>query len=80
MNKNYILKFSCPDKSGIQSKVTGLLYKHGAFLTDVKCYSGTESNTFFSRIVYRFDDLNNTNIFSNCTKNEVVNQRRRKKN
>ncbi len=63
MNKNYVLKFSCPDKSGIQSKVTGLLYKHGAFLTDVKCYSGTESNTFFSRIVYRFDDLNNTNIF-----------------
>ena len=57
MNSNYILTFSCPDTSGIQSKVTSLLYKNFAFLTDVQSYSDIDSNTFFSRTVFTIAEL-----------------------
>ena len=57
MNTNYILTFSCPDTSGIQSKVTSLLYKNFAFLTDVQSYSDIDSNTFFSRTVFTIEEL-----------------------
>ena len=49
---SYILSFHCPDKSGIQSKVTSLLFNNDAFLTDVQSYSDIESKSFFSRIVF----------------------------
>ena len=35
MKKTQILTFSCPDGPGIQAKVTGIMYAHNAFLTDV---------------------------------------------
>ena len=49
---SYILSFHCPDKSGIQSKVSSLLFNNDAFLTDVQSYSDVESKSFFSRIVF----------------------------
>ncbi len=49
---SYILSFHCPDKSGIQSKVSSLLFNNDAFLTDVQSYSDIESKSFFSRIVF----------------------------
>ena len=52
MKKVKILTFSCPDQSGIQAKVTGLMDKYNAFLTDVQSYSDKDSNRFFSRIVF----------------------------
>ena len=56
MKKTQILTFSCPDQSGIQAKVTGIMYAHNAFLTDVQSYSDKDSLTFFSRIVFSIDD------------------------
>jgi len=57
MKKVKILTFSCPDQSGIQAKVTGLMDKYNAFLTDVQSYSDKDSNRFFSRIVFFIDDM-----------------------
>tara|TARA_B000000532_G_scaffold27309_1_gene18687 strand:+ start:575 stop:1432 length:858 start_codon:yes stop_codon:yes gene_type:complete len=55
LKSSHILSFHCPDKSGIQSKVSSLLFKNGAFLTDVQSYSDVESKSFFSRIVFLAD-------------------------
>ena len=55
MKLSYILSFHCPDKSGIQSKVSSLLFNNDAFLTDVQSYSDIESKSFFSRIVFSVD-------------------------
>ena len=55
MKSSYILSFHCPDKSGIQSKVSSLLFNNDAFLTDVQSYSDVESKSFFSRIVFLVD-------------------------
>lgn len=57
MKKIQILTFSCPDQSGIQAKVTGLMNKHNAFLTDVQSYSDKDSSKFFSRIVFFINDI-----------------------
>jgi formyltetrahydrofolate deformylase len=57
MKKVKILIFSCPDQSGIQAKVTGLMDKYNAFLTDVQSYSDKDSNRFFSRIVFFINDM-----------------------
>ena len=57
MKKVKILTFSCPDQSGIQAKVTGLMDKYNAFLTDVQSYSDKDSNRFFSRIVFFINDM-----------------------
>ncbi|MBA4724171.1 MAG: formyltetrahydrofolate deformylase [Gammaproteobacteria bacterium] len=56
MKKTQILTFSCPDGPGIQARVTGIMYAHNAFLTDVQSYSDKDSLTFFSRIVFSIDD------------------------
>ena len=52
MSFSFILSFHCPDRSGIQSKVSSLLYNNDAFLTDVQSYSDKDAHTFFSRIVF----------------------------
>ena len=52
MNASFILSFHCPDRSGIQSKVSSLLYSNDAFLTDVQSYSDKDTLSFFSRIVF----------------------------
>jgi len=57
MKKVKILTFSCPDQSGLQAKVTGLMDKYNAFLTDVQSYSDKDTNRFFSRIVFYIDDV-----------------------
>jgi len=54
--ESFILIFSCNDKAGIQSKVSTFLYKRSAFLTDVKSFSDSETNTFFSRIVFNLSE------------------------
>ena len=52
MSESFILSFQCPDRSGIQSKVSSLLYNNDAFLTDVQSYSDKDTQFFFSRIVF----------------------------
>ena len=65
MNASFILGFYCPDRSGIQSKVSTLLYSNNAFLTDVQSYSDRDTQTFFSRIVFSVtseDVINKINL------------------
>tara|TARA_Y100000992_G_C21253673_1_gene487316 strand:+ start:379 stop:1236 length:858 start_codon:yes stop_codon:yes gene_type:complete len=65
LNASFILGFYCPDKSGIQSKVSTLLYSNDAFLTDVQSYSDRDTQTFFSRIVFSVtteDVINKINL------------------
>ena len=52
MSASFILSFQCPDRSGVQSKVSSLLYNNDAFLTDVQSYSDKDTQSFFSRIVF----------------------------
>ena len=52
MSTSFILSFHCPDRSGIQSKISSLLYGNDAFLTDVQSYSDEDTQSFFSRIVF----------------------------
>ena len=52
MSASFILSFHCPDRSGIQAKVSSLLYSNDAFLTDVQSYSDKDTLSFFSRIVF----------------------------
>jgi formyltetrahydrofolate deformylase len=65
LNASFILGFYCPDRSGIQSKVSSLLYSNDAFLTDVQSYSDKDTQTFFSRIVFSVtseDAINKINL------------------
>ena len=57
MKKEYVLTFSCPDQKGIQAKTSNFLFSNNAFLTDVQSYSDEKTQSFFSRIVFSFDDL-----------------------
>ena len=57
MKKEYVLTFSCPDQKGIQAKTSNFLFSNNAFLTDVQSYSDKKTQSFFSRIVFSFDDL-----------------------
>ena len=57
MKKEYVLTFSCPDQKGIQAKTSSFLFSNNAFLTDVQSYSDKKTKSFFSRIVFSFDDL-----------------------
>jgi len=52
LSASFILSFQCPDRSGVQSKVSSLLYNNDAFLTDVQSYSDKDTQSFFSRIVF----------------------------
>ena len=52
MSQSFILSFYCPDRPGIQSKVSSLLYSSDAFLTDVQSYSDKDTQSLFSRIVF----------------------------
>jgi len=52
LSQSFILSFYCPDRAGIQSKVSSLLYSSDAFLTDVQSYSDKDTQSFFSRIVF----------------------------
>ena len=52
MSASFILSFHCPDRSGIQAKVSSLLYSNDAFLTDVQSYSDKDTQSFFSRVVF----------------------------
>ena len=52
MSASFILSFHCPDRSGIQAKVSSLLYSNDAFLTDVQSYSDKDTQSFFSRVLF----------------------------
>lgn len=50
---HYLFTFSCPDRLGILSKVTSLLFEQGCFVTDSFHYGDPQTEMFFARMVFK---------------------------
>jgi formyltetrahydrofolate deformylase len=50
MHSDYILTLSCPDRTGIVYRVTGLLYELGCNILDAQQFGDEESRRFFLRV------------------------------
>ncbi|KRG72095.1 formyltetrahydrofolate deformylase [Pseudoxanthomonas dokdonensis] len=50
MRQQYILTLSCPDRTGIVYRVTGLLYEAGCNIIDAQQFGDEESGRFFLRV------------------------------
>ena len=50
MHPDYILTLSCPDRTGIVYRVTGLLYELGCNILDAQQFGDEESRRFFLRV------------------------------
>ncbi|MGH8063551.1 MAG: formyltetrahydrofolate deformylase [Pseudoxanthomonas sp.] len=50
MRPSYILTLSCPDRTGIVYRVTGLLYELGCNILDAQQFGDEESRRFFLRV------------------------------
>lgn len=50
MRPDYILTLSCPDRTGIVYRVTGLLYELGCNIQDAQQFGDEESRRFFLRV------------------------------
>jgi len=64
-NKDYILKVSCPARSGIVAAITAFLAERGCYISEMSQYDDPDSNTFFTRCrfqleqgAYALSDLN----------------------
>ena len=47
-----ILTLSCPDRTGIVARVSGLLFERGANILDAQQYDDEETRRFFMRVVF----------------------------
>lgn len=72
MDETYILSFQCPDRSGVVSRFSSLLYDHGAFITEISQYSDPETLRFFSRTVFQIADANNVMTAFNRALDELA--------
>ncbi|WP_058196283.1 formyltetrahydrofolate deformylase [Xanthomonas translucens] len=50
MRPDYILTLSCPDRTGIVYRVSGLLFEHGCNILDAQQFGDEESGRFFLRV------------------------------
>src|SRR5512134_2872800 len=50
MRPDYILTLSCPDRTGIVYRVTGLLYELGCNIQDAQQFGDEETRRFFLRV------------------------------
>lgn len=50
MRRDYILTLSCPDRTGIVYRVTGLLYELGCNIQDAQQFGDEETRRFFLRV------------------------------
>jgi formyltetrahydrofolate deformylase len=50
MQHDYILTLSCPDRTGIVYRVSGLLFENGCNILDAQQYGDEESGRFFLRV------------------------------
>lgn len=48
----YVLTFSCPDQSGIVTRVTAELYSYGANIVEAAQFGDSETGRFFMRVVF----------------------------
>ncbi|HXQ14971.1 MAG TPA: formyltetrahydrofolate deformylase [Caulobacteraceae bacterium] len=51
-----ILTLSCPDRTGIVARVSGLLFEAGANIMDAQQYDDPETDRFFMRVVFDAGD------------------------
>ncbi|MFM2056353.1 MAG: hypothetical protein RLY71_738 [Pseudomonadota bacterium] len=52
MTTSYILTLSCPDKPGIVHGVSGLLFEHGANITEAAQFNDPQTGLFFMRVQF----------------------------
>ena len=50
MRANHILTLSCPDRTGIVYRVSGLLFEAGCNILDSQQYGDEDSGRFFLRV------------------------------
>ena len=50
MSRDHILTLSCPDRTGIVFRVSGLLFEHGCNILDAQQFGDAESGRFFLRV------------------------------
>ncbi|MCW5579728.1 MAG: formyltetrahydrofolate deformylase [Luteimonas sp.] len=60
MSRDHILTLSCPDRTGIVHRVSGLLFEHGCNILDAQQFGDPESGRFFLRV--HFDTPDGTRI------------------
>ena len=57
MRPDYVLTLSCPDRTGIVHRVTGLLFESGCNIADAQQFGDVESRRFFLRVHFDAPDL-----------------------
>lgn len=60
MRPDYILTLSCPDRTGIVFRVTGLLYEMGCNILDAQQFGDDETRRFFLRVHFDVPTLAET--------------------
>ncbi len=50
MSRDHVLTLSCPDRTGIVFRVSGLLFDHGCNILDAQQFGDAESGRFFLRV------------------------------
>ena len=57
MRPDYVLTLSCPDRTGIVHRVTGLLFESGCNIADAQQFGDVESRRFFLRVHFDAPDV-----------------------
>ncbi|MEO6518684.1 MAG: formyltetrahydrofolate deformylase [Pseudoxanthomonas sp.] len=57
MRPDYVLTLSCPDRTGIVHRVTGLLFESGCNIADAQQFGDVESHRFFLRVHFDAPDV-----------------------
>ena len=50
MSRDHVLTLSCPDRTGIVHRVSGLLFEHGCNIVDAQQFGDAETGRFFLRV------------------------------
>lgn len=56
INNSFVLKVTCPAKSGIVAAVTSYLSEAGCYISEMSQFDDEGNGTFFMRAVFRFND------------------------
>jgi formyltetrahydrofolate deformylase len=52
----HCLKLSCPDRPGIVTRVTGVIFEHGGNIREAAQFEDAETGNFFMRVVFALSD------------------------
>ncbi len=55
--REYVITFSCPDRTGIVARISGFLADAGGWITEAAYHTDTDTGWFFTRQVVRADSL-----------------------